>query len=505
MRRVVSLCLPTWPTDRLRRTASATPPPAEPLVTSEQDGQRRVIAAVDLAARRLGLRPGLPIAQARARIPGLHVVDADASGDSEALERLAQWCLRYSPIVAVDPPDGLWIDATGVAHLFGGEASLLDGIVRRLGEAAIRARAAIADTTGAAHAMARYGSSKVIVVPVGATSDALRALPMTALRLGSELLAELRRLGFESIDDLERTPRAPLALRFGSEIGRRLDQAFGRLQEPFDPIVPADLVSVTRPFIEPIGAQASLEQAIVLLAALLCTDLASKDLGVRRLDLLFHRVDNTLQAIRVGTARPVRDSKRLARLLSDHLETVDPGFGVERMTLSASLTEPLVPRQSTTLIGNEASDDLSALVDLLANRLGPDRLYRATPIESDVPERSVRRVPGMAPPRGEAWPASLPRPTRLITPPEAIETMALLPDHPPVSFTWRGARRRITRADGPERIFGEWWKSASEVPAVRDYFQVEDEAGERFWIFRSGDGDSPSSGSQRWFLHGIFA
>lgn len=438
-------------------------------------------------------------------MPNLHIVDAEPRGDAEALERLAQWCLRYSPIVAVDPPDGIWIDASGVAHLFGGEASLLADIVSRLSQGATSSRTAIADTTGAAHALARYGSGNAVVVPTGTTASALNPLPMAALRLGDELLAELRRLGFESIGDLERTPRAPLALRFGSEIGRRLDQAFGRLQEPFDPIVPVDLVSVSRSFVEPIGTSESLQQAIVMLVSLICEELASKDLGVRRLDLLFHRVDNSLQAIRIGTARPARDAKRLVRLLSEHLETVDPGFGVERMMLTASLTEPLTPRQATSLVGKDATDDLSALVDVLANRLGSDRLFRAGPVESDVPERSVRRLAAMAPPRGEAWPASLPRPARLLSPPEAIETMALLPDHPPVSFTWRGSRRRVAHADGPERIFGEWWKSPVEVFAVRDYFQVEDDAGERFWIFRSGDGDNPSTGSQRWFLHGIFA
>lgn len=438
-------------------------------------------------------------------MPNLHVVDVDPRGDDQALERLAHWCLRYSPIVAVDLPDGIWIDATGVAHLFGGEEPLLADMVSRLSQAGLSARVAIADTTGAAHALARWGSHKTISIPAGSTADALSALPMAALRLSNDLLVELRRLGFESIGDLERTPRAPLALRFGSEIGRRLDQAFGRLLEPFDPVVPADLVSISRPFVEPIAAPASLEQAIVMLAGLLCEDLAPKDLGVRRLDLLFHRVDNSLQAIRIGTARPARDPKRLVRLLTEHLETIDPGFGVERMTLTASLTELLSPKQASSLVGRDSTDDLSALVDLLANRLGGARLFRAAPVESDVPERSVRRVEAMATPRGAAWPASLPRPARLLSPPEPIETVALLPDHPPVSFTWRGSRRRIAHADGPERIFGEWWKSAAEVFAVRDYFQVEDEAGERFWIFRSGDGDNPSSGSQRWFLHGIFA
>ena len=82
--------------------------------------------------------------------------------------------------------------------------------------------------------------------------------------------------------------------------------------------------------------------------------------------------------------------------------------------------------------------------------------------------------------------------------------MALLPDQPPVSFTWRGMRRRVKSADGPERIFGEWWRRDGEIDAVRDYFQLEDEAGERFWVFRRGDGEQPNTGDLSWYLHGLF-
>lgn len=505
MRKVISLFLPTWPTDRLRRQSSAAPPLHEPLVTSGHDGNRRIIFAGDIAAQKLGLRPDLVIAQARARVPNLHVIDADPVADSEALERLAQWCLRYSPVVALDAADGLWIDATGATHLFGGDEAMLRDIVDRLDKAGVSARAAMAETPGAAHALARYAASPIFVLQPGQTTTVLGALPIMALRLAPGIIDGLYRLGFDRIGDLEKVPRAPLALRFGSDLGRRLDQAFGRQAEPLTPIVPPDLVRASRSFAEPISAPSSLERAISWLTGALCSALERRGLGARRLDLLFHRVDGVVASIRVGTAKPVRESHRLARLLAGKLETVDPGFGVERMVLTASLAEPLNDRQSASPGIIETEGDISGLIDTLANRLGANRLFRINPVESDVPERSAHRVPPLAPAKGETWPANLPRPARLLAPPEPIETLALLPDYAPVQFVWRHVRRRIARADGPERIFGEWWRNDTEVNAVRDYFQVEDEQGERFWLFRSGDGEDPQTGSMRWYLHGVFA
>jgi protein ImuB len=220
--------------------------------------------------------------------------------------------------------------------------------------------------------------------------------------------------------------------------------------------------------------------------------------------LICHRVDSHFQVVRLGTAMPVRDAKRIARLLDDKVETIDPGFGIEIITLAATLAEPLDSIQRRSSLIDDTAADVSDLIDILANRIGEDRLYRASPVPSDVPERSVARVPALSPDTCASWPSSWPRPARLLPKPEPIETVALLPDHPPASFTWRGIRRRVLRADGPERVFGEWWKRDPELAAVRDYFQVEDEAGERFWIYRAGDGEDSATGSQRWFLHGIF-
>ena len=236
----------------------------------------------------------------------------------------------------------------------------------------------------------------------------------------------------------------------------------------------------------------------------LCGRLEAKGLGARRLDLICHRVDSHAQAIRVGTATPVRDAKRLTRLLCDRIETIDPGFGIEVMTLAASVAEPLIPRQSVSTLIDEGVPDVSDLVDTLMNRVGERAIYRLAPVASDVPERSVCQVPALAAETGTGWPGHWPRPSRLLPQPELVEAVALLPDHPPASFTWRGIRRRVKRADGPERVFGEWWKRDAELAAVRDYFRVEDAAGERYWLYRAGDGEDLATGSHRWFLHGIF-
>lgn len=506
MTRVVLLFLPNWSIDRLRRKAGDAAPPLEaPLVLIGREGSRRVVMSADVAARRVGLRPGMPVAKAQVLVPDLLIHDADPIADSAALERLALWVLqRFAPIVAADGADGIVIDTTGADHLHGGEEAMLDALIGRLLMSGIAARAAIADTWGAAHAFARYVAEPAFVAAPGHGPSMISPLPLEALRLPAAMAHDLRVLGFERIGDLLAQPRAPLTLRFGPELGRRLDQAIGEAAEPIDPVRPADLIEVRRSFAEPISAAETIARYIGKLVVALCERLEETDLGARRLDLHLRRVDNQRQAIRIGMAVPVRDVKRLTRLLCDKIETIDPGFGIELMSLAASLAEPLVRKQTVSSLIEEAVPDVSDLIDTLANRVGERAVYRAAPISSDVPERSVARIPAMAPDTGTTWPGHWPRPARLLPHPEVIETVALLPDHPPVTFTWRSIRRRVRRADGPERVFGEWWKRDAELVAVRDYFRLEDEAGERYWVYRAGDGEDAATGSHRWFMHGVF-
>ena len=381
---------------------------------------------------------------------------------------------------------------------------MLDALVGRLTLSGVAARAAVADSRGAAHALARHAARPTFVAPLRHGASVLAPLPLEALRLPETMSSDLRVLGFERIGDLLAQPRAPLARRFGPELVRRIDQALGELAEPIEPVRPPDLVEARRAFAEPIAAAETIARYIGKLAAELGAALDARGLGARRLDLLCERVDSRIQAVRVGTAQPVADAKRLTRLLCDRIETIDPGLGIEVMTLAATVAEPLVRRQTASALVEEPTPDVSDLVDLLANRIGTHAVYRAAPVSSDVPERSVCHTPALSRETGAGWPGHWPRPARLLRQPEPIDAVALLPDHPPVSFTWRGVRRRVRRADGPERVFGEWWKRDAELVAVRDYFRVEDEAGERYWIYRAGDGEDAETGSHRWFLHGVF-
>jgi protein ImuB len=469
-----------------------------------REGNRNVVTAADAAARALGIRVGMPATKAQALVAEIVVEEADPEGDRAALERLAVWALRYSPVVAADPPDGLVLDTTRADHIHGGEAAMLTDVGRRLALVGIRARVAISDTWGASYALARVSADEKAIVPAGGHADVLADVPISALRLDPDTVVGLRKLGFERIRDLVATPRAPLTLRFGPELGRRLDQALGRTAEPIEPVRPPDIVEAQQLFAEPIGAPETIARYVAKLAVKLCQELELRGLGARRLDMLFGLVDNRVQAIRVGTAQPVRDVKRLTRLLCDKIEKVDPGFGIEFMRLAATAAEPFATKQVISSLVDEPEADVFGLIDILSNRVGETRLYRFAPVASDVPERSVHRVSASAPATGDGWPTHWPRPARLLAPPEVIETVALLPDHPPVNFTWRGVRRRVRRADGLERVFGEWWKRDAELIALRDYFQVEDDAGERFWIFRAGDGEDAATGSHRWYLHGIF-
>jgi protein ImuB len=482
----------------MRRSPGA-PPVETPLVTMYAERGQRWIAAVDAAASGLGLYPGMKLAQAQAMIPGLVVMPADPAGDGAALARLAAWCLRYAPLTAPDPPDGVWIDVAGVAHLHGGEAALLDDLLGRLHQRKIAARGAVADTPGAAAAVARYGQKAAWVLPSGQAASVLSALPVAALRLPAETLAGLSRLGFEQIGALEATARAPLARRFGARVLERLDQAFGRRFESIEPVQPPEALVQRCAFAETLSTAEAFSTVIAQLSAALCRQLEQRGQGARRLDLRFERVDGSAQTISIGTARPARHPTHLARLLDERLEQVDPGAGVEAMCLLAALAEPLAPQQAEWAQTGDAADvappDLAELVDRLDNRLGAGRVYRAAPLESDVPERSVQTIPPLALPYGSTWP-DLPRPIRLFRPPQPVDVMALLPDHPPVAFTWRRKRHRVRHADGPERIYGEWEKRESELWAVRDYFRLEDEEGRRFWLYRNTD--------LKWFLHGIY-
>ncbi len=481
----------------------APPGEAQLLVTAHKVGNRMLLAAVSPAARAQGISPGMPLTQARILVPALEVREAELEKDAALLERLALLAARrWTPRAAVSGVDGLWLDLAGVAHLFGGEDGLCRTILRTCARLGLSARIAVAGTLGAAHALARFSGAPITLLPEGQEAGMLAPYPLAALRLEDDALAAASRLGIERVGELIAMPRPPLQRRFGSSLLRRLDQALGRIGEPLDPIIPEAPPKVTLTFAEPIGGAEAIAQAIGDAMARLVDELGRVGLGLRLLHLLCLRVDNRMEEAGIGTARASRDGPHLLRLLLPKIETIDPGFGIERLELIAARVEPLgaepIPSE---LQGAKPAPDLTHLIDRLAGRLGARRLYRIGAVESDVPERGVRRLGPLAVP--ESWPA-WPRPARLLSPPEPLGgVMALLPDRPPRLFTWRGRPYRVTRADGPERIYGEWWRRQAEAEAVRDYFQVEDEDGHRFWLFRKGDGVDPRTGDLSWWLQGM--
>ncbi len=468
-------------------------------MTAIIEHQRRVLASVDDAATRAGLSRGMTVTHAQSLVPKLHVVNATPAEDDAALERLALWCITYSPLVTPNPPDGVFIDVAGSAHLFQGEAALLADMKRRLEAAGLTAKVAIADTPGCAWAVARFGE-QTIVSP-GRASEALASLPVSALRLSPATIESLHHVGIERVAHLASKPRASLQLRFGGDVLLRFDQALGGILEALTSLIAPEIPRAELRFAEPLADPDDLKRIINRLTDTLCRGLEERGVGARRLDLVFQRVDNLSQAVRIGLSRPRRDAPHLSKLLAERLVLVDPGFGIEVATLTASWVEAIVERQTigSTLGENNAEVDVSQLVDTLGVRLGPAKIFRLAPVESRLPERAVRRVSPLQAPKGGEWPKNLPRPARLFDRPEKIEAVAELPDHPPRLFIWRSRRYRIAKADGPERIHGEWWIDESETHLVRDYYRVEAADGSRFWLFR----DRPADEGGGWWLHGV--
>jgi len=455
---------------------------------------------------RLGLRPGQKAADALALAPDLVMVEHDPAADRAALEALSDWCVRFSPAVAIDGEDGLFLDISGTDHLWGGEALMLTDLVARLGRWGVPARAAIADTAGAAWALARFGDEGQIAPPNGQRA-LLADLPVAALRLDETATAQLPRLGLYRIGQLLGLPRAQLAKRFGLHLTQRLDQALGAAGEALVFRRPASPWFERLAFAEPISTPDDLARATGDITALICRRLETEGQGARRFEVMFHRLDGKAMVARAGLARAGRDAARLTRLLVPRLDVIDPGFGIEVVTVFAAGVEPLSATQARldAEAGAGLDETLAPLVDRLVNRLGEDRVWRADPHESHVPERAVIRRAPLASPSAAIWDPGRPRPVRLFKRPEAITALAKVPDDPPVQFTWRGRAHRVRRAEGPERIGQEWWRAEFEATGpgrVRDYYRVEDEAGGRFWIFRQGlfGGDD----APKWWMHGLF-
>ena len=493
------------PPPRSARSPSPANAGEDILVTTRRDGQRVVLAAACPAAQALGLHPGMPLTQARAMIPGLDIRPADPEGDAADLNRLARHAARHwTPLVMTVPGEGLWLDIGASVHLFGGEETFARRVLRLCRRLGLTARIAIAGTPAAAHALAKCARAPLTLCPSGEEAEAIASLPLSALRLEPAIVETARRLGIETIGELAAMPRAPLVRRFGGDMVARLDQALGRAAEPMDPVLLPDPPRVSLRLVEPIATAEAIGQVLSDLVAAFVALLEERGMAARRIALVATRVDGAEQRLEIGTALPTRDAAHLHRLLSMKIEEIEPGFGIEAMSLTGGHVQPLAPRPiDSDLSGEEPVPDLAPLIDRLATRLGERRLFRIGAVESDVPERSFRPVQPFA--ALDPWRDRWPRPARMLSRPERIENVvALLPDGAPRRFTWRGKSYRVRSADGPERIYGEWWRRPAEADAVRDYFQVEDEQGARFWLYRRGDGLDARTGDLSWHMQGMF-
>lgn len=472
------------------------------------------ISALDAAAQARGLCRGQLWADARALVPTVRALPRDRAGEAEALERLVRWCGRWSPDVAPAPGgEGVLLDGTGVAHLFGGEEGLLGDALRRVRALGLQAQAALADTSGAAQALAMYhpqaGGPCGVIAPVDAGFTPLLELPIEALRLEAGMPAKLRALGLRRIADLTRQSRASLTRRFGPQLLQRLDQAAGLMGQPLAPLAPPRRCSVERRFAEPVHTLEGLKALAAELAQGVAALLARENAGARRLVLRLYRVDGEVLQFAIGAARPESDAGRLARLFAERLdsaaERLDLGFGIDSSQMRIVCAQPLEAQaQALDPAVAEASaiaQRLAALSDRLAARFSEAAVQRLAPCDSHWPEQAQRRCPRDGAPAPFDRQLGAYRPLLLLDPPEPIEAVAEVPDAPPRLFRWRRTAHSVLHAEGPERLEAQWW--GKQKPA-RDYYRVETANGQRLWLFREGlygVGESPP----RWFMHGAFA
>jgi protein ImuB len=530
-RRILSLWLPLLPTDRIRRqlTRGNAAPASDdvsrdpfngPCIVVAKQNNALQISALNDAAAGLGLEAGLPLANARAVCPDIKVFDADVSADTEALNHIADWCDRFTPLVALDPPHGLLLDITGCAHLFGGEAAMLAMACGALQRQGFMVSAAIAGTPVCARTLTRCIPGRIIAV--GEEAAAVTPLPVFALGADDAITRGLRRAGLKTIGDVASRARSEITARFGADFTSLLEQALGQGDAPINPRKPLPEYIVEKRFAEPVMTDTVIAATLTGLARTLVVAMERQGKGARRLELSFFRTDGAVRAVALDTGQPVTKADMIDRLFRERLETIadplDPGFGFDLIRLSAGRTEIVVQQQRDLDANVHDNDELAALIDRIAARIGGSRVMVHLPQGTHIPERAVQAVSAQHhlvlsaqaewPDRTEGEPPL--RPLRLFERPEPIKVIAQVPDGPPARFVWRRAAHAVVRAEGPERIAMEWWRTEGMM-LTRDYFRVEDEVGLRFWLYRDGLYDREIVQEEdkvvqpNWFMHGLFA
>jgi protein ImuB len=533
-RRILSLWLPRLPIDRIKRQltnaapAKACPDEAaggpseenDPCIVVSRQNNALQIFAMDDAAARLGLEIGLPLANARAICPRLKVFDADEAADARALNAIAEWCDRFTPLVALDSPHGLFLDITGCVHLFGGEAAMMRLLCDALTAQGFAVSAAIAGTSVCARTLTRQVHGRII--RGGEEADAVKPLPVSALGAGEAIVTGLRRAGLKTIGEVASRARHEITARFGAGFTTLLEQALGESDAPISPRKPLPDYIVEKRFAEPVATEAVIAATLSGLAGMLVAAMAQQGKGARQLEARFFRTDGAVRTIVVDTGQPVTRAEVIDRLFRERLDALsdplDPGFGFDLIRLASSRTEIVVQQQRDLDAHARDNDELAALIDRIAARIGGRRVVVHLPQDTHIPEHAVRAAPAqhhLAAAEQAVWPAPVEgepplRPLRLFERPEQIKVVAQVPDGPPARFVWRRATHAVVRAEGPERVAMEWWRAGGKM-LTRDYFRVEDEAGLRFWLYRDGLYDREIAQEEgravqpNWFMHGLFA
>jgi protein ImuB len=514
-RRFLSLWLPRLATDRARRLGGIDK--AAPLAAVAKIDNAQRLICVDAQAARLGLSIGLSLPDARARFPALIAVEAEPEEEARLLERLCDWCSRFTPLAALDGRDGLMLDISGVAHLFEGEAALIEDCRARLSGQGITVAIGAASNPRAASALARFSRVKTAPEPLNdkAFARLFHDLPLAALGLDDKTVADMARAGLRRIGDIALRPRAPITARFGFAPIARLDALKGLERSSITPRFRPPDFCAERQFASPIQTIEAIEAQLRKLADDLVVLLERQAKGARRIELSLYRVDGAVRRIRVGASRPLNEARAIVRLIAERLaspdeDAIDAGYGVDLMRLACLAAESLAPSEAELERAHEAerARSLAELLDRLSARLGARAVTRRELIDAHLPEQAEAAAPatlGQARMRGEGpetvAPGAPARPLRLFARPEPIEALAEVPDGPPLRFRWRRVLHNVAAIEGPERIAAPWWRRAGAP--TRDYFRAEDTEGRRFWLYREGLWGRETA-QAKWFVHGLF-
>ena len=497
MKRYLSIWLPHLVTEKI--IISRPELKNIPFVVSKPERNRMVIKAASRTAMEQGITRGMVVADARAIMPQLMVLTYKTDMEEKLLSRLAIWCLRFTPVAGTDGEDGLLLDISGCPHLWGGERTYRETIIQKLNQIGFTVKAAIADTIGAAWAVARY-SHTGFIVPPGHQIEAIKPLPPAALRLEPLILQRLQKLGFSRIGQFIQMPNQALRRRFGQTLLQRIHQALGQAIEQFQPVQEKIIYQKRLPCLDPVKTRAAIDIALKTVTEQLCQQLTAEGKGLRTAIFKCYRTDGQIQEIKIGTHRPLRNVSHLLKLFEQKISTIRPGWGIELFILEAPITEDLSAQQESLWhISNHKQTELSNLLDRIMAKTGSNTVQRYLPAEHFWPERSFRNAVSIFEKAETLWRSDQRRPVVILPRPEKIEVTVPLPDYPPMMFIHRYKRHTIKKADGPERIEREWWQDKGKI---RDYYIVEDEMGARYWLFRSGQ---YGQHEPEWFLHGFFA